>query len=108
MKKNPTTRNKKSICKPIIFRVFCDQFQINLIDFRKLRKQDPFGVLMGWVMTIKDHATGLMYLIALPRKRPKLVVYKLQEYFGLIGYQKIFHTDKGKKTHCQEHPQISL
>jgi hypothetical protein len=26
----------------------------------------------------------------------------------LIGYQKIFHTDKGKKTHCQEHPQISL
>jgi transposase InsO family protein len=48
-------------------------------------------------MTLKDHATGLTYLCALPRKRPNLVAYKLQEIFGLIGYPKIFHTDNGKE-----------
>ena len=49
------------------------------------------------MLTIKDHATGLMYLCALPRKRPDLIAYKLQEIFGLIGYPKIFHTDNGKE-----------
>jgi hypothetical protein len=48
-------------------------------------------------MTIKDHATGLTYLCALPRKRPHLVAYKLREIFGIIGYPKIFHTDNGKE-----------
>jgi transposase InsO family protein len=52
---------------------------------------------MRWVMTLKDHATGLTYLCALPRKRPNLMAYKLQEICGLIGYPKIFHTDNGKE-----------
>jgi len=52
---------------------------------------------MRWVLTLKDHATGLTYLCALPRKRPSLVAYKLQEIFGAIGYPKIFHTDNGKE-----------
>ena len=52
---------------------------------------------MRWVMTIKDHPTGLTYLCALPRKRHHLIVYKLQEIFGIIGYPKIFHTDNGKE-----------
>ena len=52
---------------------------------------------MRWVMSLKDHASRLTYICALPRKRPKLVAYKLQEIFGLIGYPKIFHTDNGKE-----------
>jgi len=56
-----------------------------------------FFVLMRWVMTIKDHVTGLTYLCALPRKHPHLIAYKLQEIFGIIGYHKIFHTDNGKE-----------
>ncbi len=52
---------------------------------------------MRWVLTIKDHTTGLMYLCALPWKHPDLVAYKLQEIFGVIGYPKIFHTDNGKE-----------
>jgi hypothetical protein len=52
---------------------------------------------MRWVLTIKDHATGLMYLCALPWKHPDLVAYKLQEIFGVIGYPKIFHTDNDKE-----------
>ncbi len=58
---------------------------------------DPFGVLMCWVMTLKDHATGLIHICALPRKRPDLIAYKLQEIFGLIGYPRIFHTENGKE-----------
>ena len=52
---------------------------------------------MRWVMTLKDHATGLTHICVLPRKRPNLVAYKLQEIFGLIGYPKTFHTNNGKE-----------
>ncbi len=82
--------------------------------FCKLRKRDPFGVLMRWVLVIKDHATGLIYLCALSRKCPYLVAYKLQEIFGIIGFPKIFHTDNEKdfttklvlKFLCQMNPNI--
>ncbi len=46
---------------------------------------------------IKDHAIGLFYLCALPRKHPNLVAYKLQKIFGIIGFPKIFHIDNGKE-----------
>ena len=45
----------------------------------------------------KDHATGLTHLCALPRKRPYLVAYKLQELFSVLGFPRIFHTDNGKE-----------
>ncbi len=84
MKNNPVTRNFNGSCKPIFSKSFCDRFQLDIIFFWALRKHDPFGVLMRWVLTIKDHATGLIYLCALPRKYPDLVAYKLQEIFGVI------------------------
>ena len=68
MKKNPPTKNVKGSIKPIRSWKFCDRFQFDLIDFRKLRKRDPFGVLMRWVLTLKDHATGLTYLCAAQSK----------------------------------------
>jgi hypothetical protein len=52
---------------------------------------------MYWTLTLKDHATALVYLRALPRKWANLIAYKLQEIFRIIGYQKIFHTDSGKE-----------
>ena len=101
MQKNPVTRTQKGSRKPIRSRCFRERFQIDLIDLRKLRKRDPFGVLMRWIMTVKDHATGFVHICALPRKRPKLVAYRLQEIFGIIGYPTIFHTDNGKGVHCK-------
>ncbi len=97
LKKNPVTQPARGSRKPIRSVHFRDRFQIDLTDFCKLRKRDPFGVLMRWVLVIKDHATGLVYLCALPRKHPNLVVYKLQEIFGIIGFPKMFHTDNGKE-----------
>jgi hypothetical protein len=52
---------------------------------------------MWWIMTIKDHSTGFIYLTALPRKRAKCVAYKLKENFGVIGFPTIFHTNNGKE-----------
>jgi hypothetical protein len=86
MKKNPVTRTFKGSRKPIVLKSFCDRFQLDIINFRALRKSNPFTVLMRWVLTIKDHATW---------KCPDLVAYKLQEIFGVIGYPKISHTDNG-------------
>ncbi len=83
--------------KPIQSINFRDRFRIDLIDFCKLRKRDLFGVLMYWVLVIKDHATGLVYLCALSRKHPHCDAYKLQEILGIIGFPKIFHTDYGKE-----------
>ncbi len=57
---------------------------------------NPFGVLMHWILTLKDHATALVYLCMLPWKRANLIAYKLQEIFGIIGYPMIFHTNNGK------------
>jgi transposase InsO family protein len=97
MKKNCMTQPARGSRKPIRSIHFRDRFQIDLIDFCKLGKRDLFGVLVRWVLVIKDHATGLVYLCALTRKRPSLVANKLQEIFGIIGFPKIFHTDNGKE-----------
>jgi hypothetical protein len=45
MKKNPITQPAKGSRKPIRSRCYRDRFQIDLIDFHKLRKRDP---LCAW------------------------------------------------------------
>ncbi len=96
-KKNVVSNMQKVSRKPIMSLNWRSRFEIDLMDFCKLRKRDPFGVLMRWILTLKDHATSLVYLCALPRKRANLIAYKLQEIFGIIGYPLIFHTDNGKE-----------
>jgi hypothetical protein len=74
MKKNPVTQTEKGSQEQIISKV----------DLTKLRKQYPFGVLMRWIMTLKDHATGLMHICALPRKRPDLIAVVMECYQWLV------------------------
>jgi hypothetical protein len=45
-KKNQPPKASKGSLKPIRSAYFHDRFQVDLIDMRKLRKRDPFGVLM--------------------------------------------------------------
>ncbi len=92
-KKNPVGNKQKGSRKPIMALNWQSRFELDLMNFCKLRKRDPFGVLMHWILTLKDHATSLVYLCALPRKRANLIAYKLQEIFGIIGYPMIFHTE---------------
>jgi hypothetical protein len=97
LKKNPVTDPSRGSRKPIRSRHYQERFQPNLIDFSKPRKRDSFEVLMQWIMTVKDHLMGCIYLTALPKKRAKCVAYKLQEICGVIGFPKIFHTKNGKE-----------
>ena len=97
MQKNPTVKALRGSRKPIRSNRYRERFQVDLIDFRKMRKRDPFGVLMRWIVTVKDHATGFTHVSAIPRKTARFVAHRLQEVFGLIGYPSIFHTDNGKE-----------
>jgi hypothetical protein len=97
MRKNPVTKPARGRRKPSYPKVFVVNFRSIYLIFASLGSEILFGVLMRWVMTIKDHCTGLVYLCALPHEHPKLVVYKLQEIFGAIGYPKMFHTNNGKE-----------
>ena len=82
----------KGAKKPILSSEFCDRIQVDLIDMRAMRKRDIYGNMQRWIMTVKDHSTGLVYLCALQQKKAIIVAAKLEKYFGLIGYPKIFHT----------------
>jgi hypothetical protein len=92
--KNSGIAKKKGARKPIISSEFRDRFQVDLIDMRTIRRRDVYGNLMRWIMTVKDHSTGLIYLVALPRKMAKYVAAELEKYFGFVGYPSIFHTGR--------------
>jgi hypothetical protein len=92
MEKQPTVPPRKGAKKPIISSEFCDRFQVDLIDMRTTRKKDVYRVMQHFIMTVKDHSTGLVYLAKLPRKTAVFVANELEKYFGFVGYPHIFHT----------------
>jgi hypothetical protein len=59
---------------------------------RTMRKKDVYGVMQRWIMTVKNHSTGLVYLAALSKRPAVFVAAKLKTYFGFVGYPHIFHT----------------
>jgi hypothetical protein len=61
------------------------------IDMRTMRKRDVYGQMQRWIITVKDNATGLVYLCALPRKRTAFVAAELEKFFGFVHYPEIFH-----------------
>ena len=64
---------------------------------RKLRKRDVYEVMKHWIMSIKNHSTGIVHATALPCKQPKFIAHELEKYFSLVGCPSIFHTDSGNK-----------
>jgi hypothetical protein len=89
---HPNVAARKGAKKPILSLEFRDCVQVDLIDMRSMRKQDVYGRMQRWIMTIKDHSTGLVYLCLLPWKKVTYVAAELEKYFGFIGYPEIFHT----------------
>jgi hypothetical protein len=94
-KKNPISKAPKSSRNPIWSLSFRERFELELMDFCKLKKRDPFVEIMHWILALKDHSTALVYLCALPRKWANFIAHKLQEVFVVISYQTIFHNDNG-------------
>jgi hypothetical protein len=85
--------SRKGVKKPILSSEFCNCFQVDLIDMRTMRKKrDVYGQMQRWIMTVKDHSTGLVYLCALPQTKAAFVAAKLEKVFGFVGYPEIFHT----------------
>ena len=78
--------------RPILSSEFRDRFQIDLIDMQTMHRLDVYGQIQRWIMTVKDHSTGLVYLSALPKKRADYIAAELDKYFGFVGYPKIFLT----------------
>ena len=95
IQEQPRVRKSKGATKPITSNNFRDCFQVDLIDMRTRKKKNVHGIMMRWIMTVKDHSTRLTHLSALPLKQAKFVVHDLQSLFGLLGYPIIFHTDNG-------------
>ncbi len=90
--KHPKVPARKRAKKPILSSEFRNPFQVDLIDMRTTRKRDVYGQMQRWIMTVKDHSTGLVYLCALPWKKAEFVAAKLEKFFRFVGYPKIFHT----------------
>ncbi len=90
--RHPNVPARKGAKKPILSSEFRNRFQVDLIDMRTMRKRDVYGQMKRWIMTVKDHSTGLVYLCALPRKMAAFVAAKLEKFFGFVGYPEIFHT----------------
>ncbi len=82
----------KGAKNPLLSPEFCDCFQVDLIDMQTMRKKDVYGQMQYWIMTVKDHSTGLVYLCALPRKMATFDAAELEKFFAFVGYPKIFHT----------------
>jgi hypothetical protein len=89
---HPNVAARKGAKKPILSSEFRDCVQVDLIDMRSMRKRDVYGRMQCWIMTIKDHSTGLVYLCSLLQKKAAYVASELEKYFGFIGYPEIFHT----------------
>jgi hypothetical protein len=81
--------------KPIMSSNFRDRFQVDLIDMRSSKMKDWNGIMMRWIMVVKDHFTKLVYLRALPYKEAILVAHELSHIMGLLGFPLVFHTDNG-------------
>ena len=104
--KNIKVKPLKGAVKPIKSYNFRERFQVDLIDMRVVQKKNIYGVTMRWIITLKDHFTGFVYLVAIPRKRPKYVAYELDKIFAVIGYPSIFHTDNGNEFTAKEILQV--
>jgi hypothetical protein len=97
LRQNVHTKKLPGAKQPIFSYNFRDRYQIDLIDKRSDPQPDIHGVIMRWILVIKDHFTGFTACYAIPRKRPKYVAHGLDHLFSLIGYPVIFHTDNGNE-----------
>jgi hypothetical protein len=76
--RHPIVPPTKGAKKPILSSEFRDRIQVDLIDMRAMRKKDVYGNMQHWIMTGKDHSTGLLYLCVLPRKKAIFVAAVLE------------------------------
>ena len=62
------------------------------MDYKKMPRANIYGQVLCWLMAVEDHSTEFTAHFLLPRKNCMFVAFKLEWYFGLVGYPLIFHT----------------
>lgn len=87
----------KGALHPIPSSEFRNWFQFDLIDMQLRPAKDVHGIVMKWILTIKDHFTKFVVLRALPSKEAKYTAAAIHEVFGLLGCPLIYHTDNGQE-----------
>jgi hypothetical protein len=96
---NPVIAPYHGAKKPMYSDNWCNHFQVNLVDYRKMSHPNGYGHVQHWLMAVKDHSTGFGYtaLFSLPRNEPLFAAFELEKYFGPHGYPLIFHSNNGNK-----------
>jgi hypothetical protein len=93
LEKAPTIKPLKGAAVPIRSVKFRDRVQVDLVDFSKFAKKNEYGVVMRWLVNIKDHHTGFTVVDCIPRKRAYFVATVLAKHFSILGFPSILHTD---------------
>ena len=93
--KQRKTKKVKGASTPIRSYQFRDRFQIDLIDMTSDPRPDHNGVMMHYILVIKDHFSKKMWLRALHAKEAILVAAELVHLFHEIGFPMILHNDNG-------------
>jgi hypothetical protein len=97
LKKSDRKKITAGARNPIDSLSFRDRFQCDLIDMQANPQKDHNGILMHWIIVVKDHFTKFTWLRAVARKKTNLVAAELDQLFGFIGYPLIYHSDNGKE-----------
>ena len=85
----------KGASKPIASGQFRDRFLADLKDMSSDPGLGYDGTVYNWLLTVKDHFTRFVFLAPLKTKSPDAVAEVISQYFGLVGYPLVFHTDNG-------------
>jgi hypothetical protein len=88
--------------QPIRSSSFRDRFQCDLIDKREDPRPGLYGIMMMWIMVVKDDYTRLTILRALANKESKSVAFELNMILGLVGYPLVYQSDNGGEVHGAE------
>jgi hypothetical protein len=59
--------------------------------------QSIYGIVMRYIVVMKDHFSGFVMADCIPRKHANFVTHVINHFFSIVGYPSIFHTDNGKE-----------
>jgi hypothetical protein len=94
---SPKVRSLQGASRPIRSSNFRDRFQVDLVDMSANRRQTIYGIVMRYIVVMKDHFSGFAMTDCIPRKCANFVAHVINHFFSIIGYPSIFHTENGKE-----------
>lgn len=90
-------KKEKGPGKAIISSGFRDRVQMDLINYERDPQIDVNGIIMRYLLVLKDHFTKFVWLRPIQRKDAKFVHHALRCLFHEIGFPLILHSDNGSE-----------